>query len=96
MVAPPGKIHGSRHCCQELNLISKFISDLWNAPENQDLVKKFMENELCRICALNEDPAKAKEYFTTYMVVRFPKITTASHGVLRFFFSKTICILKTM
>lgn len=69
MMPRPGQIHESKHCCHVLNLISAFISHLWNAPENQDLVNAFMENELCRICASNEDP-RATEYFTTYMVVR--------------------------
>ena len=80
MMPRPGKIHGSKHCCHVLNLISAFIARLWNAPENQDLVNEFMENELCRVCALNEDP-RALEYFTTYMVVRiFPNSSSRGMG----------------
>lgn len=44
-----------------------FISRLWDKEENKELVKAFLENELCKICALNKDP-KAKAYYTEYMV----------------------------
>lgn len=45
------------------------ILSLWNKAENQELVNAFLENELCKICALNKDPGKAKGYYTEYTVV---------------------------
>ncbi|MCJ1452014.1 hypothetical protein MMC28_002354 [Mycoblastus sanguinarius] len=44
-----------------------FINKLWNAEENQDVVKKFLNNRLCKICAENKDP-NALELFQTYAV----------------------------
>ena len=56
---------------------SDFINKLWNAEENQDVVKKFLNNRLCKICAENKDP-NALELFQTYAVVRIVSPTPCS------------------
>ncbi|KAL9102189.1 MAG: hypothetical protein Q9163_002637 [Psora crenata] len=45
-----------------------FINKLWNAPENQDVVEKFLNNKMCMQCAENKDPDACLKLFQTYAI----------------------------